>query len=696
MKTSLAVFLLMAFMAATGSAAPFSPSPLKLTAPSYLLQNYSTGDVTIPFTVSGTPATVILAVITGDKWGMASGCHNGWLGWHYMQLVDTCVYVSPPSSFGTGTQTISWDSKDMEENPVYAYNYTYYLLGWDSGSPGVKATDFISPKRFDRAYIQSYGQDGRPLANPFIFDALPFPATSSGSISIIRNKWELGYDPEDPSLLETTTYRSKGEFSRLAPNPINLNQFFTQELRPEGTLVLLKRQWVPNGESYLNTDWGDNGETAIPTLYSTEWPFLPTGPVSDGNSFYFINSWRGDDGPRTGIVRFDPIMGTEEDVIDLTRWWRESSGAVSGPADLEFRESKNGAFIFCSSPVSCINMMVSPQAEEGTDPVRWVNGNGDFFADRNYLPDSRNPWACTDTDHSDDSHMLSVDSNLFSAFPGDAENSSFGIFAPDGRGIGTIALPGINEGTLQALRFLDYGSSYDGLYVGGTDHTGIRYIAFDSVRGNIEMSSGFEIAYVHVLAPYEKETLRAGSARTIIWDFGECSVMYKTAAGRNIFIDFSSDNGLTWSPVADSLETTQKKYVWTAPDVNSSQCRIRIVNREYPSIRGESGTFTISGASGVAEENHPKAFAVSNYPNPFNPSTTISFTLPASGQARMTVYDITGRKVRELLSGSLPAGAHTAVWDGKDARGIAVSSGVYIARLNAGKFTATGKMLLVR
>lgn len=93
----------------------------------------------------------------------------------------------------------------------------------------------------------------------------------------------------------------------------------------------------------------------------------------------------------------------------------------------------------------------------------------------------------------------------------------------------------------------------------------------------------------------------------------------------------------------------------------------------------------------------PRAITLlSNYPNPFNPSTTISYTLPEAGRASLVVYDITGRKVCQLLSGYLPAGAGTAVWDGKDDSGKPVSSGVYMARLSAGKLVAVGKMLLVK
>jgi flagellar hook assembly protein FlgD len=85
-----------------------------------------------------------------------------------------------------------------------------------------------------------------------------------------------------------------------------------------------------------------------------------------------------------------------------------------------------------------------------------------------------------------------------------------------------------------------------------------------------------------------------------------------------------------------------------------------------------------------------------NYPNPFNPSTTISFSLPARGKVTLTVYDITGRKVRELISGQVNAGMHSVVWEGKDERGKGVSSGVYLSRLESDDKVITRKMLLMR
>ena len=93
----------------------------------------------------------------------------------------------------------------------------------------------------------------------------------------------------------------------------------------------------------------------------------------------------------------------------------------------------------------------------------------------------------------------------------------------------------------------------------------------------------------------------------------------------------------------------------------------------------------------------PVSFALTgNYPNPFNPTTTISFTLPSTGTANLAVYSITGQKVRDLVNGPMSAGAHSIVWDGRDASGQPVSSGVYLTRLSQGSHTTASRMLLAK
>lgn len=88
-----------------------------------------------------------------------------------------------------------------------------------------------------------------------------------------------------------------------------------------------------------------------------------------------------------------------------------------------------------------------------------------------------------------------------------------------------------------------------------------------------------------------------------------------------------------------------------------------------------------------------------NYPNPFNPSTIISFTLPedlAHQQIELGIYDILGNLIRILYKNSLPSGIYLAEWDGRDGRGGLCPSGAYIYRLSSGSKTVSGKMVLVR
>ncbi|MDD3642485.1 MAG: FlgD immunoglobulin-like domain containing protein, partial [Candidatus Krumholzibacteria bacterium] len=85
-----------------------------------------------------------------------------------------------------------------------------------------------------------------------------------------------------------------------------------------------------------------------------------------------------------------------------------------------------------------------------------------------------------------------------------------------------------------------------------------------------------------------------------------------------------------------------------------------------------------------------------NYPNPFNPATEIRFGLAAPGRAVIRIYDASGRLVRTLFDGEMPAGDHTAIWNGIDERGRAAASGVYFCRLEAGGFSKTLKMILLR
>jgi hypothetical protein len=85
-----------------------------------------------------------------------------------------------------------------------------------------------------------------------------------------------------------------------------------------------------------------------------------------------------------------------------------------------------------------------------------------------------------------------------------------------------------------------------------------------------------------------------------------------------------------------------------------------------------------------------------NYPNPFNPTTTIEFSLAHREHVNLRVYDVSGALVRVLADDERAAGAYSASWDGRDSAGSPAASGVYFYKLDAGDFTQTRKMVLLK
>ncbi|MEZ5357535.1 MAG: FlgD immunoglobulin-like domain containing protein [Candidatus Zixiibacteriota bacterium] len=109
----------------------------------------------------------------------------------------------------------------------------------------------------------------------------------------------------------------------------------------------------------------------------------------------------------------------------------------------------------------------------------------------------------------------------------------------------------------------------------------------------------------------------------------------------------------------------------------------------------EAGTF--EGATMESSiRNLPTAYDLAqNYPNPFNPQTTIKLALPSASDYSLEIYNIAGQRVR-TFSGSAPAGTLSIVWDGKDASGSTVASGVYFYKVVAGQYSDTKRMVMLK
>ena len=107
-------------------------------------------------------------------------------------------------------------------------------------------------------------------------------------------------------------------------------------------------------------------------------------------------------------------------------------------------------------------------------------------------------------------------------------------------------------------------------------------------------------------------------------------------------------------------------------------------------------TFII-GTLSTDEELIPDEFALhQNFPNPFNPTTSIQFDLPSQEKVNIVIFDVMGRNIRTLMNENLNAGYHNIQWDAKNDLGESVSAGMYIYILNAGEHRSVKKMVLLK
>ncbi len=246
------------------------------------------------------------------------------------------------------------------------------------------------------------------------------------------------------------------------------------------------------------------------------------------------------------------------------------------------------------------------------------------------------------------------------------------------------------------------------------------------------------------------------SAGAIAFLGDELSVNFTAINGPEIVnIAIQHENDGPWDNLAFALPADSSPWSWTVSGAPGPYARIRVSDATDPSVYGLSGIFTISrnldwlqldstegqiisgqtvdlavtmNSTGLDDGTYeasliivhnggpaqtvPVNFTVSdvsaaaqlpqsvalhgNHPNPFNPHTTISFSLPNNQDISLRIYSARGRLVQSLLQGLQPAGMHHALWDGRDNQGRTVASGVYFYRLVTDSGSLTGKMVLTK
>jgi hypothetical protein len=102
-------------------------------------------------------------------------------------------------------------------------------------------------------------------------------------------------------------------------------------------------------------------------------------------------------------------------------------------------------------------------------------------------------------------------------------------------------------------------------------------------------------------------------------------------------------------------------------------------------------------ATGVEDPELPSAVKLmQNYPNPFNPSTTITYQIPKEANVKISIFDTSGRLVKEILNETQTEGLHQVTWDGTNKNNAHVASGIYFYTANIDNVTLSRKMVLLK
>ena len=591
------------------SYAAFQPSVCKLAAPEIIQYDFDGTEFKLPVTLSGAELDIVFCVFTKDMASSIKKIRNGHLGWHYVNNIDTCLYVSGVTPLTTGQNTIIWNGNNDDGDMVPSGEYTYYVWGYNSITPRLLACKFFGPRSGQAGHFQQYDENNNALTVPIYYPpaaAIPQIAKENGGYDgttnpgvKIRSKWILGSDPVDTTLIETTAYMGWNDCGKIAFMPGDHKYFFVQNyilkaLIPDGLHHVMKYKWTPNGLSEQVMEFGEDGMFTVKNTSASY-----SGPISDNVSSLWIingdNSYPESYNPEA-LYYVDPDTGSLLREYDFSwLWWDPAEIARAletgdkyhgGPTYANFSDGR----IYNSGWSFCLKHCIDPYQEDDEDVTLWYNGNGDYIGDRFFEPDrGAKAWFCSAGSGAPWPYDYAADKNHFSIFSSyDLGALSFGLIAPDGTGVKYFALPGETAAIKYGQLFVDNGSAFDGIYCDNTADetmkTSLWYVAHDSIKG-----------------------------------------------------------------------------ILTASSVS-------------------------------VDEASPAAFSVAqNAPNPFNPSTTISFTIPQAGTVSVDVFSVSGQKVATVANEFMNAGSHSVTWE---ADGL--SAGVYFYTVKSGEFSRTMKMTLLK
>ena len=642
-KILLVTFALM--VVATWSFAAFAPTPLEISVKEEIIYPFDGTDVDFTLDVTGKPARCWLFINTKlaeDQ--LPKQVTNGFLGWHYVNRIDTTVYVSGAYTFSPGTgHTITWDGKGTENTSggyggtyeafdnVAPGTYDYYIWAYDDQSPRENVCNFIAISFYwypQYTRFNEWDEAGLPLATPqiwgnqcYMYDNLHYdednPDLPHGPPRWTAFKLDLGTDPDDWQKLQTSfmpgfSAEAQLDASPIVFDPTDFDTFYNLHVYTEQKFgAMFKWKWVGDGNAEIVDGWGGWDDLPFVTASRRGMGEYMPAMTTDANYIMMTSPGRNPYEIQHDVlyvVDWDGTKVIEGQMLDDVYFPdNPNETSTNGMINRAFACREVPYWITMGGEQTCVTQVADVSrlaADEGDDEyIVWRNENGDYFHDSAWDPTvSQFHWNCSSGAYRNPNGARR-DEAVFDAlgihimFPMYQSLMSILVYTQDGSGVSyakfaddTVASDKNKKGSGQRV---DIGGTFDGLYMGDVVSDDAGY--------------GANTQHIH-------------------------------------FVGFDSATG--------------------------------VITDVEPSV----------------EEEGQAAFSVdAAYPNPANPTTTIGFTLAEAGYVTVDIYNVAGQKVDTLVDDEMRAGKHSLVWNGSG-----FSAGVYFYTVKSGNFSKTMKVTLLK